>query len=132
MQSEIEKTWSVRMPERFAELYSESEWDSLQLANGSVFAVPWPILTAEQIIEAYDLREDWDIPNSIVPIIGDFHDLIGINYSTERPSVVFLNDARDSLCLFDDFDSFLDGRFLSEEESSDSSGIIEGESWLDI
>jgi hypothetical protein len=96
-----------------------------------VYKVPWPVLTPKQI-GAFNLREDWQLPDAFVPWIGDFHDLIGLDYSAASPSIIALNDARESQHLFDDFDAFLTARFLVDEPPTGTSVIIDEESWLDL
>ena len=129
---DIESTWHVTLPSGFDDLQAEVEWNALRLPDGSVYRVPWPILTSKQIVGAFQLREDWQLPDAFVPLIGDFHDLVGLDYSEGSPTVIALDDARRTRRLFDDFDGFLAARFLADETPTDTSGIIEDESWLDI
>ena len=129
---EIESTWRVALPRRFAELQADLDWDALRLPGGSVHKVPWPVLTLQQIVDAYALREYWHLPIGFLPLIGDFHVIIGLDYSVHSPTVIALNDARKSQHLFNDFDTFLAARFLVDEPRTERSGIVEKESCLDI
>ena len=129
---DIESTWRIALPVRFTELQTEQDWDALRLPDGSIYKVPWPVLSPKQIVDAFDLREDWQLPDKFVPLIGDFHNLVGLDYSVRSPSVNALNDARESRQLFDDFDTFLSARFLDDETPADTSGIVEEGTWLDL
>ena len=77
---DIESTWRVLLPERFPALRDELDWNALRLPDGSVYKMPSPILTVQQIVDAFDIRRDWQLPTGFVPLIGDFHDLIGLDY----------------------------------------------------
>lgn len=129
---DIESTWGIRLPSGFHELHSEADWNALRLLDGQVLKVPGHALSAKEIVDAFEVREDWQLPGTFLPLVGDFHDLIGLDFSSDPPRVVALNEERSSQFLFADFDAFLAARFLADESPSDTSGIIEGESWLDI
>ncbi|MFN0021553.1 MAG: SMI1/KNR4 family protein [Pirellulaceae bacterium] len=129
----IETAWQIRLPPYF-NLLNSNEWDAVTLPSGDVFVIRGELLTARNIVAARETAEDWDLPIGLLPIIGDFHDLICLDYrSGPEPKVVAMNDARQVQSLFPDFAAFLAARFLRQDpQNRDTSGIIERESWLDF
>jgi hypothetical protein len=95
--------------------------------------VPSSPLSTESIVAALKVAEEWDLPAGIVPFLGDFHDVICLDYrrSTE-PSVTVLDDARQARCKFPSFDAFLAARTLRDQTIKRPSRVIESESWLNF
>ena len=129
----IETAWQIRLPPNFNVLNS-IEWDAVRLPTGDVFVVHGELLTARNIVAARETADDWNIPLGLLPIIGDFHDLICLDYRNgPEPKVVVINDARQEQSLFPDFAAFLAARFLrTDSPHREDCGIIESESWLDF
>lgn len=128
----IESAWGIKLPSRFGAV-DDIPWNAMRLPDGQHFRPPWPPLSSHEIIAARALAEDWQIPPCLVPFMGDFHDLICLDYrERSTPAVVYVDDERSTRMLFTSFESFLDGRIELSEEEPDTSGIVESESWLDF
>ena len=127
----IETAWGVKLPPRFTELGAR-DFDALHLPDHTTLNVPWPTLTANELVHACNMAHDWDIPTGLLPIIGDFHNLICLDYRDGgEPRIVMLNDARSVTPLFSSFASFVNARFLKDATvASNDSGVIDAESWL--
>ena len=128
----IESAWGIKLPAGFGPL-DDLSWDAVRLPDGQDFQPPWPPLSSQEIIAARQVAEDWQVPLGLVPFMGNFHDLLCLDYrKSSTPAVVYLDDERETRVLFTDFDSFLASRIELPEGKTDSSAIIESESWLDI
>ena len=129
----IETAWQIRLPPDF-NLLNLVEWDALRLPNGDVFIAHGEVLTPRKIAAARKSAEYWDLPSGLLPFLGDFHDLICLDYrSGPEPKVVAINDARQVRCLFPDFAAFLAARFLRDDpQPRADGGVIKSESWLDF
>ncbi|SHI61079.1 hypothetical protein SAMN02745181_0494 [Rubritalea squalenifaciens DSM 18772] len=76
-------------------------------------------------MESLDLREEWDVEDSMIPFYGDWHDLIAI---TKEGKVVELNDHREVTYEWDSFENFkeslIEEKDWKDEPSKGLNGII--------
>ena len=117
----VEVAWRVKLPDRFLELYARlPEAGHVTLASGELWRLPFSLLEPEEIADAASVANDWEIAKGLVPIIGDFHDLVCLDYrSGKLPAVVELNDEREETRLFGTFNEFLDALVEVPDEPSD-------------
>ncbi|WP_143157910.1 cell wall assembly protein [Rubritalea squalenifaciens] len=84
-----------------------------------------PFWVLDQIMESLDLREEWDVEDSMIPFYGDWHDLIAI---TKEGKVVELNDHREVTYEWDSFENFkeslIEEKDWKDEPSKGLNGII--------
>ena len=108
--------------------------DACRLADGEILRLPFPPLTFQQIAEAKAVADDWEIPEGLVPIIGDFHDLVCLDYRrSEGPSVVLIDDDRNEMPLFGSLDEFCEALCVVPERASSSiKRVVEKDSWLEF
>lgn len=122
----VEERWRVKLPDRFNELFERvPDATHVKLRTGELFELPYSLLDPDEIVDAADVALDWEIPEKIVPIIGDFHDLVCLDYrSTISPQVVALNDERELKFLHETLDEFLEGLVSEPAEPFDPSDIV--------
>ena len=95
--------WKIEPPPWLAQLLAIPADQELCL-GGSRFALPTPFLTPQEVANAHALLADWDIASKLIPLAGDFHDLLCLDAATPGADIVLLNDARQELARFDDYD----------------------------
>lgn len=81
--------------------------DQELLVNGERVSLPWPFLKPEQLADAFSILDDWGIPRHLVPIAGDFHDLLCIDVESARNEIVILDDSRNEVTRFSNYEDFL-------------------------
>lgn len=122
----IEARWALQLPNRFGEFIARvADATHAKLDTVERFELPAAPLEPSEIVDAADVAADWGIPDRLVPIIGDFHDLVCLDYRAGMPpKVIVLNDKREETFLFETFDRFLDALVSEPEEPSDLSRIV--------
>lgn len=127
---DAEREWAVELPPSMDSFVQDAR-DSCRLVGGQIVSLPFPPLTFEAIANAKDVAEDWDIPEGLVPIMGDFHDLVCLDYRrSSQPAVILIDDSRSEKALFDSFDGFMSALCVATETNTETVEIIKGESWL--
>ena len=99
-------------------------------AGDVVHALPHFFWSEAEIARALAMRKDWDIPESLVPFYGDWHSLLCLDPISGE--VKLLDDRRLVTCEWKSSAVFAESLLRAAESPSDTSGIVEGESWLDI
>jgi hypothetical protein len=128
----VQNAWNLSVPPEAAQLLS-IEAGAVVAAGGSDVSVPWPPFTIAQICSAASVAEDWNIPKNFLPLGGDFHDLICLDFNTERgPSVVIINDERIEKARFGSIAEFVGAIRIVEDEPTGTNGIIPGKSFLNF
>ena len=86
-----------------------------------------PFWTNAEITSALRIREEWDVPEHLIPFYGDWHDLMCVDVSTSVPSVVLLDDDRRVLHRWKSLDVFSRAlRKVPETPSDDDDlGLVE-------
>ena len=128
----IEQAWGLPVPETFSTIYERDDFDSFRKKDGKAVELPSPLLTPKEIINQASLRDDWEIPDGLIPFMGDMHDLVCLDSTTSEICVVLLNDERSKVRISDTFEKFISGVYLSEPTENKTDGVIEEESWLDF
>lgn len=123
------RLWNAVPPPFLNQLLELSAGLELLLGNRLV-NLPWPFLGAGQIASAFSILDEWEIPNNLIPIAGDFHDLLCLDTCTRNFEIVVVDDARNELARFADASDFFAAIRFQESSKVDTSGIIEEESWL--
>ncbi|CAA6696725.1 MULTISPECIES: SMI1/KNR4 family protein [unclassified Lentimonas] len=127
------KLWGFELPTRFFELHKKGSFDSIRIEGQQEISLPFPLLRTEEIKNQESLKDDWEIPVGLLPFMGDMHDLVCLDYSeSNSPSVVLIDDSRMKIKITDNFEDFYNNVYLAPEAKIDSSGVIEGETWLDF
>jgi len=80
--------------------------------NVELEALAMPFWSWSQIQKGLDLRQEWEVDESLIPFYGDWHDLFCLNKSTGE--IIALNDEREVLCTWTSIKDFLS--CLSENE----------------
>ena len=86
----------------------------------------------DDIEEAEDIKEDWDLAQSYYPFYGDWHDIFCIYIDGEKESIVALNDDREVRATWNSVNEFLGALRYFDEGSSEVKTIDEKESWLNF
>ena len=133
----IESTWGVRLPDSFTDLLIRLQSAThSRLVSGDLFRLPFAPFIACEIVGARRLAHEWDIPDNLVPFMGDFHDLVCLDYrQRSTPEVVALDDDRSEIRLSESVELFLSSLTSvsdAHERQKSASGIIESESWLNF
>ena len=81
-----------------------------------------PFWTWEEIQKGLELRQEWEVEESLIPFYGDWHDLFCLNENTGE--IVVLNDERAVLCTWASVKDFLS--CLSEKEVVFDDEYMEG------
>ena len=87
--------------------------------GASEIAFNMPFWSFEEIEAGLKIRNEWEIEDSLVPFLGDWHELLCLNLASEE--VVFINDARKPLFSWPSTDEFM--RSLIKEFSEEPSSI---------
>jgi hypothetical protein len=99
--------WGVVFPPGMEELAKIGP-DMCIVVNGCEMSLPWPPLTPTEIISAVDVAPDWQLASGIVPVMGDFHDLVCLRFEgVGFMGVVVINDDRSTLASFSSISEFL-------------------------
>ena len=80
--------------------------------NVELEALAMPFWTWQEIQAGLELRQEWEVNESLIPFYGDWHDLFCLNGTTGE--IVALNDEREVLCTWTSVKDFLS--CLSEKE----------------
>jgi hypothetical protein len=129
---ETEKTWGYEFPAELEKL-DQVEPNQGVLINNALVVLPWPPLSETEIISAHDVASDWNLKPNFVPVMGDFHNLVCLDYSNPScPEVVIINDRRKELVRYKSLSNFLLSLVNLPEEDIETKGIIEEESWLNF
>ncbi|MEZ6142079.1 MAG: hypothetical protein R3B84_16055 [Zavarzinella sp.] len=86
--------------------------------------------TKSEIEHGQQIKSEWNVPTNLLPFYGNWHDLICLN--TESGTVQMIDDARRELFSWLSYEAFLQNLTTIDEATTDTSGIIESESWLDF
>ena len=131
MKSQVEARWKVKLPDEIETIRSIEPNQSVVTERGPV-DLPWPPLSHEEIIQAKETARDWQLKREYVPIMGDMHDLVCLDYSlTGEPEVVVVDDDRNELARFSSLRHFLDALTDTGIEPKRKK-IVEDKSWLDF
>ena len=102
--------------EGFASDYP-SIYEGDNLTSLSLYFWSW-----DEIIEGLGKRDEWDVPDNLIPFYGDWHNLLCLN--VDDGSIFSINDAREINFQWDDTASFKSSFSSKEIESPKSKGII--------
>ena len=80
--------------------------------NVELEALAMPFWSWQEIMKGLELRQEWEVDESLIPFYGDWHDLFCLNETTGE--IVALNDEREVLCSWASVKDFLS--CLSEKE----------------
>ena len=90
------------MNQKYASIYFNCELEPLAM----------PFWSWEEIQAGLELRQEWEVDESLIPFYGDWHDLFCLNGTTGE--IVALNDEREVLCTWASVKDFIS--CLSEKE----------------
>src|SRR4051812_46348641 len=103
----VGKTWGGTLPENLHPLSAGGPPKAGRVA-GSTFSMPWPALTLPEIAAARATREDWELAVGYVPVMGDFHNLVCLDYrKSASPEVVVIDDDRNEIARFNSIDELI-------------------------
>lgn len=129
---EAEKKWGIIFPPEIKEVGSIGA-DRGVLIGDKPTTLPWPPMSPSEVCSAKDVANDWGLAASFVPIMGDFHNLVCLDYTNlQNPELVIINDDRKELIRYESINEFLHALITMPDEDVDISGVIKQGSWLDI
>lgn len=121
------RLWNVSPPS-FIDVLSTIPADKEFLVEGNRISIPWPFFTPQQMVDAFTIRDDWGIPKNLIPVAGDFHDLLCID-TEKSDEIVVLDDSRNETLRFSSIEQLMNSLgTLAPEHTSD--GVIREKSWL--
>ncbi|NKI68709.1 hypothetical protein GN109_04685 [Collimonas pratensis] len=124
--------WRLPIPDE-AEKFLSIEPNKCVATSGQVLALPWPPLTPSEIANSASVATDWGLHQGLVPVMGDFHNLVCLSFVTEgAPSVVIINDERIELACFSSISEFLNGIKPYDSAPELVKGIVKDKSWLNF
>ncbi|SJL84520.1 hypothetical protein [Vibrio palustris] len=86
----------------------------------------------EEIESALEMREEWDVTNCLIPFYGDWHNLFCVKLGSVFIEIVEVDDDRVVRNRWESIGDFQKSLLWQDEEPGDASGVIEGESWLNL
>jgi hypothetical protein len=107
-----------------------NEFNAVRLSAEADLPLVHPFWSTEQISKALPIRDEWDVPEHLIPFYGDWHTLFCVDSSTASPSVIMLGDSRVIVHRWESFSAFSASLHTLPEERSNHLGIIESKSWL--
>ena len=127
-----ERKWGVTLPTEIDAIIRIEPGLGVQV-DGATIPLPWPPLKPSEIANSFDTASDWELPGKHIPVMGDFHNLVCLDYSlVGEPAVVILNDNRRPIARYANSKLFLQALSRLTEEGNPNAEIIEGESWLNF
>ncbi|MFD1157673.1 SMI1/KNR4 family protein [Roseovarius aestuarii] len=131
MKSRAESRWNVKLPEEIEAIGSIEPSQGVVTEAGPIH-LPWPPLSFDEIARTKETAQDWQLNRNYVPIMGDMHDLVCLDYSlSKEPEVVVVSDDRNELARFTSLRHFLDSLTDMADESH-CMKIVADKSWLDF
>lgn len=109
-----------------------NEFDAVRLSAEADLPLVHSFWAREEISEALPIRDEWDVPEHLIPFYGDWHTLFCVDSSTASPSVVMLRDSREIVHRWESLSTFSASLHTLPEERSSPRGIIESTSWLNF
>ena len=81
-----------------------TQYNAIQIGNSieSLFHSFWSI---EKILKAEDMKQEWDIPDYLMPFYGDWHDVFCIDIRNN--TILMLNDERQIIHQWENPNAFL-------------------------
>lgn len=85
-----------------------------------------PFWSLVEIESGLKLRQEWDVPDNLIPFQGDWHELLCLD--TDSGEVVYINDDREVVCSWTSTEKFIAS--LSKEEITCNTEPELVSSWL--
>ena len=104
-------------------------WEAVR-AGSIAISLSHSFWSDAEIENAEKVKADWGVPEILAPFYGDWHDLICLN--VESGAIEMLDDDRHCLFAWQSPDEFLNCLEHATKPLTDTSGIIESESWLEF
>lgn len=121
------RLWNV-LPPSFIDVLCTIPADKEFLVEGSRISIPWPFFTPQQMVDTFTILDDWEIPKNLIPIAGDFHDLLCID-TAKSDEIVILDDSRNETLRFSSIEQLMNSlETVAPENISD--GLVRKKSWL--
>jgi hypothetical protein len=129
---EAGQVWGISLPADIAML-SALPADACILSGNHERSIPWPPLSPDEIASAFSVASDWDLQQGMVPVMGDFHDLVCLRYNNgDLIEVVIIDDDRTVHASFPSLFALVqNARPSSSIDSSPQSKALDS-SWLDF
>jgi hypothetical protein len=130
---EAGRVWGVQLPHDIKVL-STLPPDVCIVTGGRELPLPWPPLSPDQIASAAAIAGDWEFGLGIVPVMGNFHDLICLRFvQGVLNEVVIIDDARTIQASFPTLTELVRAtKTASAGDTPQMKGVIESSSWLDF
>ena len=108
-----------------------TQYNAIQLKD-KIESLVFSFWSMKKIEDAEKIKEDWDIKENWIPFYGDWHTLFCVDLSSPTPSIIYINDEREIIHRWETIELFVNSLRKIEESKSDTSGIIDEESYLDF
>ena len=102
-------------------------------AGDTIIPLVHPFWSPDEIAQSFDIKEEWDVSDDLIPFYGDWHELLCISVATGK--IVMLNDERSLVFARESGDGFL-GCLTSHPDmeggpgTSEDLGVVSG--WLNF
>ncbi|WP_447927813.1 hypothetical protein [Vreelandella sp. EE27] len=126
----------MHIPEELVAFINKTEsqnktFNSIRTTSG-IAPLAFLFWSIEEIESALEMREEWGVTNCLIPFYGDWHNLFCIKLNSVPMEIVEVGDDRIVHNRWDSIDDFQKSLLWQDEEPVDASGVIEGESWLNL
>lgn len=96
--------------------------------DGKLRSLMLPFWSYGEILNHLELRDQWDVPMSMVPFQGDCHQMLCLETSTG--GVVLLNDLRETVQRWRDTESFVNSLSAERAETEERSHLFSA--WMGL
>lgn len=129
---EAGQVWGISLPADIAMLRAMPADACISIGDHER-SIPWPPLSPDEIASAFSIASDWDLQPNMVPVMGDFHDLVCLRYDNGGLiEVVIIDDDRTVHASFPSLAALVqNARPSSSIDSSPQSKALNS-SWLDF
>ena len=125
-------SWRLPIPDE-TEKFLGVEPNKCVATSEKVLALPWPPLAPSEIANSARVATDWGLNQGLVPVMGDFHNLVCLSFVAGcAPSVVIINDERIELACFSSISEFMAAIKQCDATRESVDGIIKEKSWLNF
>jgi hypothetical protein len=128
--NKIKNVWKVKLPFEEMDIINKISSHLIIRRKNKTIPLPWPPLSDEEICSAKAVAKDWDLKDCYLPIMGDFHNLVCVDFTNRtKIEIVVLDDERNEQIRFNTIKDFLYSLETAEPKNPDISGKVKV--WLD-
>lgn len=126
----------MEIPKELVAFLSQSEspnknFNSIRASSG-IESLAFAFWSIKEIESALEIREEWEVANSLIPFYGDWHNLFCLNLDSVPMEIIEIDDDRNIRNTWHSISDFQGSLLWQDEEPEKTSGVIESESWLNL